>query len=168
MGSIIWFDPINIFGQRLPKSPKTSWTVSRSSWKEKISFQHFRGKIEVIELLTWGYYNFLSDKLSIVLRNVLTNFYATSAASTGYVGKNLNGHKSRDIPTTQCVGWIPRNFKTFMFKPKLLFWGKITKMITWVNSWIFTNSPYLWFSKFSRIFCRNRNGNFRKIAKIIY
>ena len=73
--------------------------MSRRSWKEKISFQHFRAKIEVIELLTWGYYNFLSDKLSIVLRNVLTDIYATSAASTGYVGKNLKGQESRDSLT---------------------------------------------------------------------
>ena len=29
------------------------------------------------------------------------------------------------------------------------FWVKITKMITRMNSWRFTNSPYLWFSRFS-------------------
>ena len=76
-----------------PQITKKSWTVSRRSWKEKISFQHFRAKIEVIELLTWGYYNFLSDKLSIVLRNVLTDIYATSAASTGYVWKKSKGSR---------------------------------------------------------------------------
>ena len=79
-----------------PQMTKTFWTVSRRSWKEKISFQHFRGKIEVIELLTWGDYNFLSDKLSIVLRNVLTNVFATSAASTGYVWTFINLKKSHD------------------------------------------------------------------------
>ena len=43
-------------------------------------------------------------------------------------------------------GWIPTNFKTFIFSPKYaIFWGKITKMITRVNSRILTNSPYVWF-----------------------
>ena len=74
--------------------------MSRRSFKEKLSFQHFRGKIELIELLTWGYYNFLSDNLSIVLRNVLTNIYATSAASTGHVGTfEKSGHV---VLPTQC------------------------------------------------------------------
>ena len=31
------------------------------------------------------------------------------------------------------VSWIPRNLKIFIFKPKIR-----------VNSWIWTNSPYIW------------------------
>ena len=37
----------------------------------------------------------------------------------------------------------------FTVKPKMAFLMKITKMITRVNLWIFTNSPYIWFSQFS-------------------
>ena len=37
MGSITWFDPINIFGQRLPKSPKSSEPCPKYC-KEKIVF----------------------------------------------------------------------------------------------------------------------------------
>ena len=43
------------------------------------------------------------------------------------------------------LGWIPRNFKTFTFSPNCHFWGKITRMITRVDSRIFTYSPYTWF-----------------------
>ena len=39
-------------------------------------------------------------------------------------------------------------FQNFDFKPKLIFWWKITKMITRVNSCIFTSSPYIGFLKF--------------------
>ena len=46
------------------------------------------------------------------------------------------------------VGWSPRNFKIFFFKP-CHFWRKITKMITRLNSRIFTNAPYIWFPLFS-------------------
>ena len=53
-----------------------------------------------------------------------------------------------------------RLFPTLIWKIKWLgselplslnchFRGKITKMITRLNSWIFTNSPYIWFSRFS-------------------
>ena len=28
------------------------------------------------------------------------------------------------------LGWIPRSFKIFIFKPKLLFLREITKMVT--------------------------------------
>ena len=48
------------------------------------------------------------------------------------------------------IGWISRNFKTFIFKPELSFWGKITKMITRVHSRIFTNSPYMIFAIFMK------------------
>ena len=43
------------------------------------------------------------------------------------------------------LGWILRNFKIFIFKPKLSFLMKIAKMIAGANSRIFTNTPYIWF-----------------------
>ena len=43
-----------------------------------------------------------------------------------------------------CIGWIPRNFEIFTFKPKLSFWGKISKVITRMNFRIFTNSPFIY------------------------
>lgn len=55
------------------------------------------------------------------------------------------------------VGLVLRNFETFTFKPKLSLLMKITKIMTRVNSWILTNSSYIWLWKI-----------FTKIAKIIY
>ena len=46
-------------------------------------------------------------------------------------------------------GWrTPSNFITFSFEPKLSLFGEITKMITRVNSWFCTNSPYICFQNF--------------------
>ena len=49
------------------------------------------------------------------------------------------------------IGWIPRDFQIFIFKPNFLFLReKVTKMITRVNSRIFSDSSYIWFSRFFR------------------
>ena len=48
------------------------------------------------------------------------------------------------------LGWIPKNFKACIFKPKLLFLREITKMITGVNSRIFPILSYIWFSLLTR------------------
>ena len=61
------------------------------------------------------------------------------------------------------LGSIPRNFKNFIFKAKLSFWGKITKMLTRMNFQIFTNSPYIWFLQIFHINSHHRNGYFQKI-----
>ena len=45
------------------------------------------------------------------------------------------------------LGWIPINFKVFIFKPN--FWEKTIKMIRLVNYGILTDSPYLWISWFT-------------------
>jgi len=44
------------------------------------------------------------------------------------------------------TGWMPRNFDFLSLNCHC--WEKITKTITKVNSWFFTNSPYVWFWSF--------------------
>ena len=44
------------------------------------------------------------------------------------------------------VGWIPRNFKIFIWSINCHFWGKITKMITRMKFWIFTDGSCIWIS----------------------
>ena len=46
------------------------------------------------------------------------------------------------------LGWFLRNLKTFIFERKSSFLLKITKIITRVISMVFTNPPYIWFSRF--------------------
>ena len=53
------------------------------------------------------------------------------------------------VPVT--VGWIPRNFKIFIFSLNCHFWGKITNMITGMNFRIFTKSPYINSAHFLKI-----------------
>ena len=57
---------------------------------------------------------------------------------------------SLDFIVYPCLGWIPRNFQNFHFRASIvIFEGKITKIIIRMNFWIFTNSPFIWFSLFS-------------------
>ena len=55
-----------------------------------------------------------------------------------------------------------------IFKPKFLFLGKITKMITRVNFWIATNSPFMYFLKFFTLKASIGMENFRQLTKLIY
>ena len=57
-------------------------------------------------------------------------------------------------------------FKIVIFKSKLCFWGKMSKIITRMNSWIFTNSHYLWFLKFSWKSRKSYTGWIRKNPRI--
>lgn len=65
----------------------------------------------------------------------------------------MTSQKSRDlkrIGRVKWLEWILRNFKTFIFGPELSFLMEITKKeITRVNLWSYTNSAYIWFSRFS-------------------
>ena len=49
---------------------------------------------------------------------------------------------------------------------QLSFAGTITKLITRGNSWIFTNSPYIWFLKF-KVCIHYRNDHVRKNPRIL-
>ena len=44
-------------------------------------------------------------------------------------------------------GWIPRNLKFSFLIPNCHWWGKITKMITWMNTTILTDFTYNWLFK---------------------
>ena len=46
------------------------------------------------------------------------------------------------------------------------FWGKITKIITRINSWVFTNLAYIWFLKYFTKIIIIRMIIFSNIAKI--
>jgi len=76
------------------------------------------------------------------------------------------------------VGWIFKNFEFLIFKPKLYFWRKITKMITRVNSWISNNSPSMilkicnenrnyWYGHFSKSRNNHIQGELEKIREFI-
>ena len=51
--------------------------------------------------------------------------------------------KQKYVSRAITVGLIPRNFKILVFNQNLPFLGEITKMMTRVNSRIFTNLPYI-------------------------
>ena len=132
-----------------------SWRLSRAVvlWKEL----NFRPVFDIILVFTVITINLLVDERFIMNPELmLTGCLNLTLGFKKYSRQHYFRNHHLGPERSSETGFLDRKFRYFIvrlisetffiFKPKL---KKITKMITSMNSWIFTNSPFLWFSRFS-------------------
>ena len=124
-------------------SPDIFFRVSPKKWKFRLENENF----QISRKSCWKFF-IISDKdlqdqpgMSLpvlgIMQTTLNMLDIWKSVIGGGRPMNL---KAGSI--TVCIGWIPRKFKIFIFKSKLLFSRWIHEKL--LLGWILTNSSYIW------------------------